>query len=67
MRAPAFAVLDMRLEDGNGMDVIDLLHARRPSSKMVMLTGYGNLATAVAAVKRGMSFVGKMYLRPQDA
>jgi len=50
---PAFAVLDMRLEDGNGMDVIDLLHERRPDSKMVMLTGYGNLATAVSAVKRG--------------
>ena len=43
----------MRLEDGNGMDVIDLLHERRPDSKMVMLTGYGNLATAVSAVKRG--------------
>ena len=50
---PAFAVLDMRLEDGNGMDVIDLLHEKRPDSKMVMLTGYGNLATAVSAVKRG--------------
>ena len=50
---PAFAVLDMRLEDGNGLDVIDLLHERRPDSRMVMLTGYGNLATAVSAVKRG--------------
>jgi len=50
---PAFAVLDMRLEDGNGLDVIDLLKERRPDSKMVMLTGYGNLATAVSAVKRG--------------
>ncbi len=50
---PAFAVLDMRLGDGNGLDVIDLLHERRPDSKMVMLTGYGNLATAVSAVKRG--------------
>ncbi|WP_409433110.1 ActR/PrrA/RegA family redox response regulator transcription factor [Litorimonas sp. RW-G-Af-16] len=50
---PAFAVLDMRLEDGNGLDVIDQLHATRPDSRMVMLTGYGNLATAVAAVKRG--------------
>lgn len=52
-KPPAFAVLDMRLEDGNGLDIIDLLHERRPSSKMVMLTGYGNLATAVSAVKRG--------------
>jgi two-component system response regulator RegA len=50
---PAFAVLDMRLEDGNGLDVIDQLHAKRPDCRMVMLTGYGNLATAVSAVKRG--------------
>lgn len=50
---PAFAVLDMRLQDGNGLDIVDLLHAKRPDSKMVMLTGYGNLATAVSAVKRG--------------
>jgi two-component system response regulator RegA len=50
---PAFAVLDMRLQDGNGLDIVDLLHAKRPESKMVMLTGYGNLATAVSAVKRG--------------
>ncbi|MGB6231299.1 MAG: ActR/PrrA/RegA family redox response regulator transcription factor [Litorimonas sp.] len=52
-KPPAFAVLDMRLEDGNGLDVIDQLHEARPDCKMVMLTGYGNLATAVAAVKRG--------------
>jgi len=50
---PAFAVLDMRLEDGNGLDVIDLLREHRPDAKMVMLTGYGNLATAVSAIKRG--------------
>lgn len=50
---PAFAVLDMRLEDGNGLDVVDSLHQYRPDCKMVMLTGYGNLATAVSAVKRG--------------
>jgi len=50
---PAFAVLDMRLEDGNGLDVVDALYESRPDCKMVMLTGYGNLATAVAAVKAG--------------
>lgn len=52
-KPPAFAVLDMRLDDGNGLDVIDLLHQTRPDCRMVMLTGYGNLATAVSAVKRG--------------
>jgi len=50
---PAFAVLDMRLEDGNGLDVVEDLHRARPDCKIVMLTGYGNLATAVAAVKAG--------------
>jgi two-component system response regulator RegA len=50
---PAFAVVDMRLEDGNGLDVIELLRKRRPDSRMVVLTGYGNIATAVNAVKLG--------------
>ena len=51
--APAFAVLDMRLEDGSGLDMVDLIHAKRPDCKVVLLTGYGNLATAVSAIKRG--------------
>ena len=50
---PAFAVVDMRLEDGNGLDVIELVRRRRPDSRMVVLTGYGNIATAVTAVKLG--------------
>jgi two-component system response regulator RegA len=50
---PAFAVVDMRLEDGNGLDVIELIRRRRPESRMVVLTGYGNIATAVTAVKLG--------------
>ncbi len=50
---PAFAVLDLRLEDGSGLAVVEELHRRRPDCKVVMLTGYGNIATAVAAVKAG--------------
>ncbi|WP_371396484.1 ActR/PrrA/RegA family redox response regulator transcription factor [Fretibacter rubidus] len=50
---PAFAVLDMRLEDGNGLDIVDMLHKTRDDCRMVLLTGYGNLATAVSAIKRG--------------
>lgn len=50
---PAFAVVDMRLEDGNGLDVVAELNAKRPDAKAVILTGYGNLATAVSAVKLG--------------
>jgi two-component system response regulator RegA len=50
---PAFAVVDLRLEDGNGLDVVDALHRRRPDARAVVLTGYGNIATAVTAVKLG--------------
>ncbi len=52
-RAPAFAVLDLRLEDGSGLSVVDALRETRPDARIVMLTGYGNIATAVAAVKAG--------------
>src|SRR5579885_2867785 len=51
--APAFAVVDMRLGDGNGLDVISALKRRRPEARAIILTGYGNIATAVTAVKLG--------------
>jgi two-component system response regulator RegA len=50
---PAFAVVDLRLEDGDGLDVVRTLHDHRADCRAVMLTGYGNIATAVAAVKSG--------------
>ena len=50
---PAFAVVDMRLGDGNGLDVIQALKRRRPEARGIILTGYGNIATAVNAVKMG--------------
>ena len=50
---PNFAVVDLRLEDGNGLDVIKELTKSRKDARIVMLTGYGNLPTAVAAVKAG--------------
>ncbi|KAF0178605.1 MAG: ActR/PrrA/RegA family redox response regulator transcription factor [Hyphomonadaceae bacterium] len=52
-KPPQYAVLDLRLEDGTGLSVVEELHRRRPDCKVVMLTGYGNIATAVAAVKAG--------------
>jgi two-component system, response regulator RegA len=51
--APAFAVVDLRLTDGSGLDVVSALRKARPNARIVMLTGYGNIATAVAAVKAG--------------
>ncbi|MCO4317002.1 ActR/PrrA/RegA family redox response regulator transcription factor [Phyllobacterium sp. 21LDTY02-6] len=51
--APAYAVVDMRLGDGNGLDIIEAIRARREDTRAVILTGYGNIATAVNAVKLG--------------
>lgn len=63
-RPPAYAVIDLRLADGNGLDVVETLRARRPDSRIVVLTGYGAIATAVAAVKIGATD----YLsKPADA
>ncbi|GAC1509943.1 MAG: ActR/PrrA/RegA family redox response regulator transcription factor [Bradyrhizobium sp.] len=50
---PAFAVIDMRLGDGSGLDIMSELKARRPDARGIILTGYGNIATAVTAVKLG--------------
>jgi two-component system response regulator RegA len=52
-RPPAFAVVDLRLEDGNGLDLVETLRGRRPDARIIVLTGYGAIATAVAAVKIG--------------
>jgi two-component system response regulator RegA len=61
---PAFAVLDLRLSDGSGLDIVGALRATRPDARIVMLTGYGNIATAVAAVKAGaLDYLAK----PADA
>lgn len=50
---PAFAVVDLRLDDGNGLEVVKTLQEARPDARVVVLTGYGNIATAVTAVKLG--------------
>jgi two-component system response regulator RegA len=52
-RPPAFAVVDLRLGDGSGLDIVKVIRQTRPAARIVMLTGYGNIATAVAAVKAG--------------
>lgn len=53
MRPPKYAVVDLRLGDGSGLDVVEVLRQSRPDGRIVVLTGYGNIATAVAAVKLG--------------
>jgi len=63
-RPPAYAVVDLRLGDGNGLDIVETLRDSRPESRVVVLTGYGAIATAVAAVKIGATD----YLsKPADA
>ena len=63
-RPPAYAVVDLRLGDGNGLDVVEVLREKRPEARIVVLTGYGAIATAVAAVKIGATD----YLsKPADA
>lgn len=52
-KPPAYAVLDLRLEDGSGLSVVEALNKSRPDCRVVILTGYGAIATAVAAVKAG--------------
>ena len=51
--APSHAVLDMRLTDGSGLDVVAALRDANPDARIIMLTGYGNIATAVNAAKLG--------------
>ena len=63
-RPPAYAVVDLRLGEGNGLDVVEVLRDKRPDARVVVLTGYGAIATAVAAVKIGATD----YLsKPADA
>ncbi|TIP37859.1 MAG: response regulator transcription factor, partial [Mesorhizobium sp.] len=50
---PAYAVVDMRLGDGNGLDVVAAIREKRDDARAIILTGYGNIATAVTAVKLG--------------
>ncbi|AEV35092.1 two component transcriptional regulator, Fis family [Pseudovibrio sp. FO-BEG1] len=52
-QAPDYAVVDMRLEDGSGLDVVEAIRMKKPDARAIILTGYGNIATAVTAVKLG--------------
>ncbi len=50
---PGFAVVDLRLNDGNGLEVVKEIQKNNSKSRIIMLTGYGNISTAVAAIKEG--------------
>ena len=53
LKKPGFAVVDLRLNDGNGLEVVKEIQTSNASSRIIMLTGYGNIPTAVAAIKEG--------------
>ena len=61
---PEFAVLDMRLTEGSGLDLVHTLRTLRPDVRIVIVTGYGNIATAVAAIKAGAA---DYLAKPVDA
>lgn len=61
---PAYAVVDLRLGDGSGLDLVEAIHAARPEARVIVLTGYGAIATAVAAVKMGAT---DYLAKPADA
>ena len=52
-KKPAFAVVDLRLSDGSGLEVVKQIQNSNSTSRIIMLTGYGNIPTAVAAIKEG--------------
>lgn len=62
--APAYAVVDLRLEDGFGLEIVELLRESREDTRVIVLTGYGAIATAVAAIKRGAA---DYLAKPADA
>ncbi len=63
-KSPAFAVVDLRLNDGNGLEVVKEIQKVNLKSRIIMLTGYGNIPTAVAAIKEGaIDYIAK----PADA
>ena len=63
-KKPAFAVVDLRLNDGNGIEVVKEIQKNNLDSRIIMLTGYGNIPTAVAAIKEGaIDYIAK----PADA
>lgn len=50
---PDFAIVDLRLEDGSGLEVVHDLERRCPEARAIILTGYGDIPTAVAAARLG--------------
>ncbi|HEX9011245.1 MAG TPA: response regulator transcription factor [Holophagaceae bacterium] len=50
---PEYAVVDLRMPGGSGLDLVQALHALDATTRIVVLTGYGSIATALSAVRLG--------------
>jgi two-component system response regulator RegA len=60
LQAPEFAIVDLRLDDGSGLEVVRDLEAEHPDARAVILTGYGDIPTAVSAARLGaVDYVAK--------
>jgi CheY-like chemotaxis protein len=57
LNAPKYAVVDLRFDDGCGLDVVEALMQQRPDARGIILTGYGNIATAVKALNSAPSTI----------
>lgn len=63
-QATRYAVVDLRLPDMNGLEVVRGIKASSPGTRVVVLTGYGSIATAMEAVRLGAS---DYLAKPVDA
>ena len=64
VKKPGFAVVDLRLNDGNGLEVVKEIQSTNDKSRIVMLTGYGNIPTAVSAIKEGaIDYMGNQRMQ----
>jgi len=50
---PEYAVLDLKMDGASGLALVQALHALDPATRIVVLTGYASIATAVEAIKLG--------------
>jgi len=53
--APEYALLDLRINGGSGLELVGRIREASPDTRIVVLTGYASIATAVAAIKMGAS------------
>src|SRR5690606_42123646 len=56
LESPEFAVVDLRMPGKSGLELVQALREIDPATKIVVLTGYGSIATAIDAVRLGATY-----------